>query len=152
MKPGAFAPLAASGGETAGRTILLVEDSDDVRALASEQLAALGYEVVLAASGEEALEKLEGIEVDLLFTDIVMPGGMSGLELVERFSKLYPQTPVLMTTGYNEDLVADIPRGTRLDVIGKPYRREELADRVRTAILRRIEVRREESRFGAKEG
>ena len=151
-RAGAFKPLPASAGETAGRTILLVEDSDDVRALASEQLVALGYEVVLAASGEEALEKLEGIEVDLLFTDIVMPGGMSGLELVERFSKLYPQTPVLMTTGYNEDLVADIPRGTRLDVIGKPYRREELADRVRTAILRRTEVRREESRFGAKEG
>ena len=149
---GAPVPLPASAGETAGRTILLVEDSDDVRALASEQLAALGYEVVLAASGEEALEKLEGIEVDLLFTDIVMPGGMSGLELVERFSKLHPQTPVLMTTGYNEDLVADIPRGTRLDVIGKPYRREELADRVRTAILRRTEVRREESQFGAKEG
>lgn len=145
-------PLPASAGETAGRTILLVEDSNDVRALASEQLAALGYEVVLAASGEEALEKLEGDEVDLLFTDIVMPGGMSGLELVERFSKLHPQTPVLMTTGYNEDLVADIPRGTRLDVIGKPYRREELADRIRTAILRRTKVRREESRFGAKEG
>lgn len=149
---GAPVPLPASAGETAGRTILLVEDSDDVRALASEQLAALGYEVVLAASGEEALEKLEGIEVDLLFTDIVMPGGMSGLELVERFSELHPQTPVLMTTGYNEDLVADIPRGTRLDVIGKPYRREELADRVQSAILRRTEVRREESRFGAKEG
>lgn len=135
-----------------GQTILLVEDSDDVRALASEQLSALGYRVIVAASGEEALAKLPGLKIDLLFTDIVMPGGMSGLELVEKFSELNPTTPVLMTTGYNEDLVADIPRGTRLDVIGKPYRREELADRVYVALNRQTSTRRDESEFGAKEG
>lgn len=135
-----------------GQTILLVEDSDDVRALASEQLTALGYRVVVAASGEEALAKLPGLKIDLLFTDIVMPGGMSGLELVEKFSEFNPTTPVLMTTGYNEDLVADIPRGTRLDVIGKPYRREELADRVYMALNRQTSTRRDESEFGAKEG
>ena len=135
-----------------GQTILLVEDSDDVRALASEQLTALGYRVVVAASGEEALAKLPGLKIDLLFTDIVMPGGMSGLELVEKFSEFNPTTPVLMTTGYNEDLVADIPRGTRLDVIGKPYRREELADRVYVALNRQTSTRRDESEFGAKEG
>lgn len=135
-----------------GQTILLVEDSDDVRALASEQLSALGYRVIVAASGEEALAKLPGLKIDLLFTDIVMPGGMSGLELVEKFSEFNPTTPVLMTTGYNEDLVADIPRGTRLDVIGKPYRREELADRVYVALNRQTSTRRDESEFGAKEG
>lgn len=135
-----------------GQTILLVEDSDDVRALASEQLSGLGYRVIVAASGEEALAKLPGLKIDLLFTDIVMPGGMSGLELVEKFSELNPTTPVLMTTGYNEDLVADIPRGTRLDVIGKPYRREELADRVYMALNRQTSTRRDESEFGAKEG
>lgn len=138
--------------KSGGQTVLLVEDSDDVRALASEQLAALGYKVIVAASGEEALSTLEAAEVDLLFTDMVMPGGISGLELAEQFSKLHPDTPILMTTGYNEDLVADIPRGTRLDVIGKPYRREELADRVRMALSRRTAVRREESSFGVKEG
>ena len=135
-----------------GQTILLVEDCDDVRALASEQLSGLGYRVIVAASGEEALAKLPGLKIDLLFTDIVMPGGMSGLELVEKFSELNPTTPVLMTTGYNEDLVADIPRGTRLDVIGKPYRREELADRVYVALNRQTSTRRDESEFGAKEG
>lgn len=135
-----------------GQTILLVEDSDDVRALASEQLSALGYRVIVAASGEEALAKLPGLKIDLLFTDIVMPGGMSGLELVEKFSEFNPTIPVLMTTGYNEDLVADIPRGTRLDVIGKPYRREELADRVYVALNRQTSTRRDESEFGAKEG
>lgn len=135
-----------------GETILLVEDSEDVRALATEQLTQLGYTIIAVASGEEALKKLETATIDLLFTDIVMPGGMSGLELVEKFTQSHPDTPVLMTTGYNEDLVADIPRGTQLDVIGKPYRREELADRVRIALSRHVEHRREQSEFGAKEG
>ncbi|WP_010544137.1 histidine kinase famiy protein [Sphingomonas elodea] len=132
-------PRHAAGRGVAGgsETILLVEDSDDVRALAHEQLAAMGYRVLQAASGEEALERLKTEAIDLLFTDIVMPGGMSGLELVEQFRATHPDTPVLMTTGYNEDLVADIPRGTNLDVIGKPYRREQLADRIRSALDRR---------------
>ncbi|MDT8759424.1 histidine kinase famiy protein [Sphingomonas psychrotolerans] len=143
-------PPAPSGGR---ETILLVEDSDDVRTLAFEQLTALGYTVVAASSGEEALRRLDGLDVDLLFTDIVMPGGMSGLELVERFRELRPDTPILMTTGYNEDLVADIPRGSQLDVIGKPYRREELADRVRIALDRRsAQGHAVEGDFGAKEG
>ncbi|WP_394443083.1 histidine kinase famiy protein (plasmid) [Sphingobium naphthae] len=134
-------------------TILLVEDSDDVRALAAEVLGALGYHVVLARSGEEALEMQATETIDLLFTDIVMPGGMSGLELVERFASIAPGVPVLMTTGYNEDLVADIPRGTALDVIGKPYRREELADRVRMALDRRTQGERSQPRdYGHKEG
>lgn len=141
-------------GEAGGsETILLVEDSDDVRALAQEQLAALGYRTVVAASGEAALERLKTERVDLLFTDIVMPGGMSGLELVEQFRQRYPDTPVLMTTGYNEDLVADIPRGSHLDVIGKPYRREQLADRIRAALDRRApEPRREANRIVPAEG
>ena len=133
------APRREAGNGVAGgsETILLVEDSDDVRALALEQLGAMGYRVLVAASGEEALERLKSEAIDLLFTDIVMPGGMSGLELVEQFRTTHPDTPVLMTTGYNEDLVADIPRGTNLDVIGKPYRREQLADRIRAALDRR---------------
>lgn len=143
-------PGSSVGGS---ETILLVEDSDDVRTLAQEQLASLGYSVVAAASGEEALTKLRDQKIDLLLTDIVMPGGMNGLELVERFHEAHPDTPVLMTTGYNEDLVADIPRGSKLDVIGKPYRRDELADRIRMAIDRHSSAeRREEREFGPKEG
>lgn len=143
-----------AGGAAGGtETILLVEDSDDVRALAAEQLRAIGYTVVPAASGEDALELAANGGIDLLFTDIVMPGGMSGLELIEQFQKIMPDVPILMTTGYNEDLVADIPRGTKLDVIGKPYRQEELADRVRMALDRRFVGEREgEPAFGHKEG
>jgi len=134
-------------------TILLVEDSEDVRMLAREQLVSLGYQVIAVASGEEAVPILEEQSVDLLFTDIVMPGGMSGLELVERSRAIRPSLPILMTTGYNEDLVADIPRGTQLDVVGKPYRKEELADRVRIALDRRSTAARDDmGDFGPKEG
>lgn len=148
-------PAEQTGSATRGgsETVLLVEDSDDVRELAREQLEALGYEVIPASSGEQAIQLLEQHRVDLLFTDIVMPGGMNGLELVERVRGLRPDLPILMTTGYNEDLVADIPRGTQLDVIGKPYRREELADRVRIALDRQSSAaRRKESDYGPKEG
>jgi PAS domain S-box-containing protein len=135
------------------QTILVVEDSEDVRTLAESHLVMLGYRVVAAESGERALEILEdGGGIDLLFTDIVMPGGISGLELADQVAKRWPDLPILITTGYNDDLVADIPRGTALDVIGKPYRRTELADRVRAALSRRHEgVRREPSDFGVAE-
>jgi len=147
------APRTARTSAGGSETILLVEDSEDVRVLAQEQLEALGYTVLVVSSGEEALALLGDRPVDLLFTDIVMPGGMSGLELVEQFHALRPETPILMTTGYNEDLVADIPRGSRLDVIGKPYRRQELADRIRIALDRRsVGERSREEGFGPKEG
>ena len=154
LTPERVAVRPATGPSTGGsETILLVEDSEDVRTLAQEQLLSLGYAVIAAASGEEALTRLADQKIDLLLTDIVMPGGMNGLELVERFRATHPDTPVLMTTGYNEDLVADIPRGSKLDVIGKPYRRDELADRIRMAIDRRSSAeRRQEQRFGPKEG
>ena len=154
LTPARVAVRPDTGPSTGGsETILLVEDSEDVRTLAQEQLLSLGYAVIAAASGEEALTRLADQKIDLLLTDIVMPGGMNGLELVERFRATHPDTPVLMTTGYNEDLVADIPRGSKLDVIGKPYRRDELADRIRMAIDRRSSAeRRQEQRFGPKEG
>ncbi|HKT78034.1 MAG TPA: histidine kinase famiy protein [Sphingobium sp.] len=154
LTPERVAVRPDTGPSTGGsETILLVEDSEDVRTLAQEQLLSLGYAVIAAASGEEALTRLADQKIDLLLTDIVMPGGMNGLELVERFRATHPDTPVLMTTGYNEDLVADIPRGSKLDVIGKPYRRDELADRIRMAIDRRSSAeRRQEQRFGPKEG
>jgi CheY-like chemotaxis protein len=123
-------------------TILVVEDSDDVLVLARENLETLGYRVVTARSGNEALEVLDrlladGGAVDLLFTDLVMPGTVNGLVLADRFKERLPGVPVLLTTGYNEDLVAHGPRAPNMDVLGKPYRRAELADRVRAALNRR---------------
>jgi CheY-like chemotaxis protein len=117
-------------------TILVVEDSDDVLDLARGHLRKLGYNVLVARSGEEAIDCFEATEgrVDLLFTDIVMPGGVNGLVLAERLRERKPDLSVLLTTGYNDELVADGPAAKDMDVLGKPYRRSELADRIRAAL------------------
>jgi len=115
--------------------ILVVEDNEDVRELAESMLGAAGYAVVSAASGERALELLEDEqEFDLLFTDVIMPGGMNGLQLAEQVRARRPETPILITTGYMDELPSPTPRAQPLDVLGKPYRQEELLSRVR-AIL-----------------
>ncbi len=121
-----------------GESILLVEDSEDVLVLAREHLTALGYEVTEARNADEALAVLEGgRRFELLFTDLIMPGGMNGLALADRAKAMRPGLPVLLTTGYNEDLVAHGPPAGGMDLIGKPYRRADLAGRVRAAIDRR---------------
>jgi PAS domain S-box-containing protein len=133
--PAAERPEQARTAAT--ETILVVEDSEDVLALAVEHLEALGYRVLTARSGEEALEVIDRRgdgPIDLLFSDIVMPGGVNGLVLAERVRARLPDLPVLLTTGYNEDLVMEGPRASTMDVLGKPYRRSELADRIRAAL------------------
>jgi CheY-like chemotaxis protein len=72
--------------------------------------------------------------IDLLFTDLVMPGSMNGLVLAERVREHRPDVAVLLTTGYNEELLAEGPSARGWDVLGKPYRHTELADRVRAAL------------------
>ena len=112
--------------------VLVVEDNDDVRELAETVLAMHGYAVLAAASGEEALRLLEGgAHADLLFTDVVMPGGMTGLELVEKVGATHPQLPVLVTTGYMDDLPGS---GKGLEILGKPYRHEDLLARVEAVL------------------
>ncbi len=89
-----------------------------------------------ARSGEEALRVLEGAgkRVDLLFTDVAMPGGINGLVLAGRARAMFPDMRVLLATGYNEDLASG--RARHADVLGKPYGEAELADRVRAALNR----------------
>ncbi|MCI0756843.1 histidine kinase famiy protein [Teichococcus vastitatis] len=121
----------------AAETVLVVEDSEDVLALACEQLEDLGYRVLPAGNADEALAILDrqGADgIDLLFSDILMPGSMNGLMLAEIFRERAPHAAVLLTTGYNEDLTVQVPRSSSMDVLGKPYRRSELADRVRSAL------------------
>ena len=133
----------AHGGEDAGAAppreesararILVVEDNEDVRELAETMLASAGYAVVSAPSGERALDLLDqGDAVDLVFTDVMMPGGMNGLQLADQVRARRPGTPILVTTGYTDELPAT--RETRLDILSKPYRQEDLLARVR-AIL-----------------
>jgi len=114
--------------------VLVVEDNDDVRELAEQVLEMDGHAVQSAASGEQALELLrQGIRVDLLFTDVIMPGGMNGLELVEHARALRPGVPVLVTTGYMDELPQG-GRGGGLDILAKPYRQEDLLQRVRKGL------------------
>jgi CheY-like chemotaxis protein len=114
--------------------VLVVEDNDDVRELAEQVLGMEGYAVQSAPSGEQAMELLrQGARVDLLFTDVIMPGGMNGLELVEQARALRKGLPVLVTTGYMDELPQG-GRGGGLEILAKPYRQEDLLERVRKAL------------------
>jgi PAS domain S-box-containing protein len=129
----------AKDGERVGHAcILVVEDNDDVRELAERVLAASGYDVLAAPSGESALALLEDAwQVDLLFTDVIMPGGMNGLQLIERVRALRPDLPALVTTGYMDDLQSRGGRAAALDVLAKPYQQADLLERVRLALARK---------------
>ncbi len=117
--------------------ILVVEDNDDVRELAESMLEMAGYEVLSAPSGERALGLLEsGEQADLLFTDVIMPGGMNGLELIERVHAKRPGLPVLVTTGYMDELPGRGKPSGALDVLSKPYQHQDLLDRVGAALKR----------------
>lgn len=124
---------AAPGGET----ILLVEDDDLVRHFAMEQLGKQGYRVIAAAHGQEALALLEAEQkIDLLFTDVVMPGGMNGRELAEKVMARYPAVKVLYTSGYTENAIVHHGRldpGTQL--LAKPYRRADLLKKIQQTLL-----------------
>ncbi len=107
--------------------ILLVEDDDEVAALVSEMLAQLGYEVTRAASAAAALGALaDGRSVDLIFSDIMMPGGMSGIELAREIKRRRSDIPVLLTSGYAEAAVRDA-EVMDIQVLPKPYHIDELA-------------------------
>ena len=120
----------------ARETVLLAEDDAFVRAYAISCLESLGYRVIAAVDGSEALARIaQGEKPDILFTDIVMPGGISGWELVERAQRMLPGLKVLMTSGYAVETLADRGRlRPDLKVLDKPYRKAELARRLREAL------------------
>jgi PAS domain S-box-containing protein len=117
------------------QTILLVDDSDDVRQVTDSYLRSQGYRVISVHSGEAALQVLESAQkIDLLFTDVIMPGGINGLVLAQKARELLPELPVLLTTGYTEELADRGINTTTFAVLSKPYRRTELLDRIRLAL------------------
>ena len=123
------------GGETHGH-ILVVEDNQAVLDLVIRQLQSLGYRTTSAHSGREALALLDGTDsFDLLFTDVVMPGGMNGRQLADEATRRRPGLPVLFTSGYTEMAISRegaLPAGTCL--LSKPYRRADLARTLRTLL------------------
>ena len=116
-------------------TILIAEDDPFVRSSVIQRVEALGYRVVAAVNGKEALQRLHADPgIDMLFTDIVMPGGMSGWELADQARRIRPGLPVLFTSGYAlETLVEQGRVQAQAVVLTKPYRRAELAQRLRDA-------------------
>jgi CheY-like chemotaxis protein len=126
-------PAAAGGGN---ERILVAEDDPLVRKYVSTQLTHLGYRVMVAGNGREALALLDnGFEPDLLFTDVIMSGGMNGKQLAEIVVKRRPTTRVLFMSGYTEDAI--VHQG-RLDagvlLLPKPFRRADLARMIRVAL------------------
>jgi PAS domain S-box-containing protein len=117
-------------------TILLVDDEDLVRSGTAEMLGDLGYEVIQASSGAEALRMLRsGTEVDLMITDFLMPG-MNGVALIEHASALLPEMKVLLVTGYST--IAEGP-GAQLPRLAKPYRQADLSHRVAELLSHKID-------------
>jgi signal transduction histidine kinase len=114
----------------AGR-ILLVEDNDEVGAFAEQLLEELGHDVARVRSGEEALDRALAEKFDLVFTDVVMPG-MSGLDLAGRLTEERPGLPIILTTGYSDEIATSGAGGR--PVILKPYRPEALAAAIDQAL------------------
>ena len=116
--------------------ILLVEDDDLVRNHVAGQLRDLGYRVVAVSNGADAIEALrQTSDFDLLFTDVVMPGGMNGRELAEMARVLRPALPVLFTSGYTENAIVHHGRlDPGVHLLAKPYRRRDLAAKLRLVL------------------
>jgi CheY-like chemotaxis protein len=116
-----------------GETVLIVEDQDELRAFAAEALNELGYRVLEARDAPGALKRVETeSDIDLLFTDVVLPGGMNGRALAEEVVRRSPQTVVLFTTGYARNAIVHQGRlDPRVNLIGKPFSYTQLADKVR---------------------
>jgi CheY-like chemotaxis protein len=124
-------PPSRAGGET----ILMVEDAPLVRRAVARMLSDLGYSVLAATDAEEALQFIESeAAIDLLFTDIMLPGALDGDELAVVAQRLRPGLRVLCTSGYSEIHAEDRAERERFGYIAKPYSKAELALQLRSAL------------------
>ncbi|MBY0296595.1 MAG: type II toxin-antitoxin system ParD family antitoxin [Methylobacterium sp.] len=128
-------PVAVETGPVTGgsETVLVVEDDAEVRATVVELLADLGYRVLKAVDATSALNVIEsGIPIDLLFTDVVMPGTLKSPELARKARERLPGLAVLFTSGYTENAIVHGGRlDTGVELLSKPYTREALARKIR---------------------
>lgn len=116
--------------------ILVVDDEEGLLEFARSSLEELGYRVFIAGNGQQALEQLAEVPaIELLFCDVVMPGGINGYELAERAAVSRSDLKVLLTSGYTEKAVADNGLARfKANLLSKPYTQTELAQRVRKAL------------------
>jgi CheY-like chemotaxis protein len=134
----ASVPQAQKEEEHGSGTILVVEDDDAVREVAVEMIRSLGYKTLMANNGREALELLRQADrVDLLFSDLVMPGPLTGLALAKEARILRPGLPVLLATGYAG---LDEQEKNEFPVIGKPFRAAELSRIIAQLLLNEPQV------------
>jgi CheY-like chemotaxis protein len=125
-----------NGDKAIGR-VLIVEDDKFVAELAADMLAELGFESSVAHSAKEALERLAGGDrPKLVFSDVVMPGGITGVELARKLRDRFPELPILLTTGYSEQVSAT----EGFPVLQKPYELKSLADAVSDVLKQEIAV------------
>jgi CheY-like chemotaxis protein len=127
-KDAAPAPEDVGVAETGGSgTVLLVEDNPDVAAVSTGLLEQLGYTVRRVANAEAALREIELDRIDLVFSDIVMPGKMDGLTLARHLKAVKPRLPILLTSGYSDaalNVRGDFP------ILRKPYEIHELSQAI----------------------
>ncbi len=129
-----------SGAVTGGtETVLVVEDDVGVRATVVDMLGNLGYKVLKAEDGESALAVLQsGAQIDLLFTDVIMPGPVRSTDMVRMARDMQPDIAVLFTSGYAQDVIVHEGRlDPGVELLSKPYRREELARKLRHVLANR---------------
>ena len=129
--PPSETPVAARGR---GEAILVVEDNDALRRVAVRQLEELGYTVLEAEDAAAALNTLANEKVDVLFSDVVMPGGMTGFDLAEAARRQWPDLRVVLTSGFPDARQVARVAPSRARVLSKPYRREELAAAIALAL------------------
>ncbi len=130
------APPVPPSGAGGNETILVVEDDADVRLSVVANLSELGYRVLHAADGESAILILkDSAQVDLLFTDVVMPGSVTGPELAVQAKRMQPNLAILFTSGYTRDaLTTDGRLNEGVQLLSKPYDQKQLAQRVREVL------------------
>lgn len=117
--------------------ILVVEDDESVRDVASHMLQNAGFEVLTAHNGSSGLREYKtNPDIDLVFSDVIMPGGMTGVELAKKILELSPQLPILLATGYAEKALKDqLAEHKNVVLVAKPYDTNELPDLINSMML-----------------
>jgi CheY-like chemotaxis protein len=137
-------PDRASGGlmlplrrAAEGEVILVVEDDVAVLEMAVESLSDLGYQTLTAEDAQSALAILRSnARIDILFSDVVMPGGMNGVQLSVEAKRLRPQLKVLLSSGYTGAALGQSGVPEDMPILSKPYRREDVAKKLRMVLRR----------------